>query len=449
VRSRRAWKWAVGVFGGMLALVCVIVLEAHLKASATFDWNDREVADKIAAIRARDWTRPPVPGTASPGNAWDLYRKAFASIEAIPREEADFVPEIAGDTPEGEEPEDEVLEAFYAAYQPLLEEIRLAVGSGRVDPAYPYEKGYDSDLTHLSRVIRSTRFLAGAMSLKYRSGHDAEALDLASVGLAMGQDTARGGPLVSRLVEMASVGIVVESVRPLFEDVDLQPSDLERFAVQLDRLENTRLPIKEFVEVEEVLLRAHLHHADWSKFTKSGFVSLGSAPESPVWPSWKLLFSKKLTRAAALSEVATYYHDLLAVCDGPAYSRPEAVSRVANRSRPSDNPLIRDFNRGDERFFKIEATRALDLTLLRVATALAWYEADKGKPPASLNDLVPRYISKVPDCPYTGTPLRYLPGKVWSIGGDLKDDGGVCDERFRGSPDQAGNDVVWWVRRKK
>ena len=23
------------------------------------------------------------------------------------------------------------------------------------------------------------------------------------------------------------------------------------------------------------------------------------------------------------------------------------------------------------------------------------------------------------------------------------------DERFRGSPDQAGNDVVWWVKRKK
>jgi hypothetical protein len=61
-------------------------------------------------------------------------------------------------------------------------------------------------------------------------------------------------------------------------------------------------------------------------------------------------------------------------------------------------------------------------------------------------NLVPRHLAVLIDCPYTGTPLRYAPGKVWSIGPDGKDDGGVpqVDE----DKEESDGDIVWDIHRK-
>jgi len=78
--------------------------------------------------------------------------------------------------------------------------------------------------------------------------------------------------------------------------------------------------------------------------------------------------------------------------------------------------------------------------------AIAWYEAEKGVYPAALNDLVPKYLPTVPDCPLTGLPLRYTAGKVWSVGADRKDDGGAHDDMA--SEEDSTGDIVWEVKRK-
>jgi len=58
----------------------------------------------------------------------------------------------------------------------------------------------------------------------------------------------------------------------------------------------------------------------------------------------------------------------------------------------------------------------------------AWMLEHDGKPPDSLDALVPDYLPELPVDPYDGKPLRYDKEKVWSVGEDLKDDGG----KFRG-----------------
>jgi hypothetical protein len=71
---------------------------------------------------------------------------------------------------------------------------------------------------------------------------------------------------------------------------------------------------------------------------------------------------------------------------------------------------------------------ALD-RLLVTQLALQAYKGEHGAYPAYLSDLVPRYLSRVPDDPFSdGQPLRYrrTGGKylLYSIGPDAKDDGG-------------------------
>jgi hypothetical protein len=64
-----------------------------------------------------------------------------------------------------------------------------------------------------------------------------------------------------------------------------------------------------------------------------------------------------------------------------------------------------------------------------VALALRLYRKERGRYPEDLQALAPKFLPSVPSDPYDGKPLRYRKlakgFKVWSVGGNRKDDGGV------------------------
>jgi hypothetical protein len=69
------------------------------------------------------------------------------------------------------------------------------------------------------------------------------------------------------------------------------------------------------------------------------------------------------------------------------------------------------------------------LRALQVRAAIGLYQRRHGKLPENLDALCPEFLPSVPLDPFSGKPLRYrLAGKgwvLWSVGPDLKDDGGV------------------------
>jgi hypothetical protein len=105
------------------------------------------------------------------------------------------------------------------------------------------------------------------------------------------------------------------------------------------------------------------------------------------------------------------------------------------------------------------ASVARDVTakgLAVTALAVERYRRDhNGEPPASLNDLVPRYLDAVPIDPRSGEPLRYINRAdrfiVYSIGANRVDDGGDRSPVTEGKSQPAGSvpvpkDVVLEVR---
>ena len=64
--------------------------------------------------------------------------------------------------------------------------------------------------------------------------------------------------------------------------------------------------------------------------------------------------------------------------------------------------------------------------LVLVGAALERYRVDAGRYPEKLGDLVPKYLTELPEDPYAGAPPRYQDGprRLWSVGPDGKDDGG-------------------------
>ena len=54
-------------------------------------------------------------------------------------------------------------------------------------------------------------------------------------------------------------------------------------------------------------------------------------------------------------------------------------------------------------------------TLLGLALAMARYEIEQGKLPPSLEDLLPRYLDAIPNCPHGNEPFEYTNGRVWCV----------------------------------
>ena len=74
-----------------------------------------------------------------------------------------------------------------------------------------------------------------------------------------------------------------------------------------------------------------------------------------------------------------------------------------------------------------------------MAVAAARYRAEKGRMPETLDALVPEYLSAVPRDPFDGKPLRMVTrdGRLvfYSIGLDMKDDGGAALDEKNGTGD--------------
>ena len=68
----------------------------------------------------------------------------------------------------------------------------------------------------------------------------------------------------------------------------------------------------------------------------------------------------------------------------------------------------------------------------RVILAMEAFKLEKGRLPASLNELVPDYLDAVPLDDFDGKPFRYNAAKklIYSVGEDLKDDGGTTKQEF-------------------
>ena len=69
---------------------------------------------------------------------------------------------------------------------------------------------------------------------------------------------------------------------------------------------------------------------------------------------------------------------------------------------------------------------------LRARLVLQAFRAEHGRLPDRLDQLVPAYLDAVPRDDFDGRPLRYDPQKrvVYSVGKDLKDDGGMTQEEI-------------------
>jgi hypothetical protein len=104
--------------------------------------------------------------------------------------------------------------------------------------------------------------------------------------------------------------------------------------------------------------------------------------------------------------------------------------------------LIPALSKSFETAARIEAGDAC----AQVAVAMTHYRLDHGNLPAHLADLVPAYLDTIPLDPFDGQPLRLVIRNnqwiIYSVGPDLKDNGGIANEN------RSGGNVIFTLKAK-
>lgn len=440
--KRRAWKWLLAIVGGMALIMAAILGDAYRRASATLESHRKDVTRKIELARSRPATRPPLGQDPVDENAWGLYVQVFEQVKALPKDVTEALPELDAELEFGDLPDDHLLHGLFASCGVRIELLERAARCRFVDPDFHFEAGQEMPLRWTGDSIRTARFLSGLISHHHRTGREGESLRLAALGLAMAQDVGRRGPVIASLIQWANESIFLDALKWIFlEGHGFSREDLEQFARQLEDLDRHRPTLADAWEAEDACTRQSLVHSDWEKFW-------GGMAREPVVPGWRCLYSRRITRAQALNEWSRLLERFRRLTLLPA--SPQRIAQLEALSVEIEghaNPMLRFVTSSHVRICQRDSVAALGRTLLRLSVAVARYQLDRGGDPDNLEALVPRYLSAIPSCPLTGEPFRCRDGRVWSIGIDRVDDGGVEGE-YGGLEDGGDADAVWTVRRR-
>jgi hypothetical protein len=414
------------------------IWDAQRRATAVFERHDRLVQDLISEIRGRPASRPRLFDPPLESDGWPHFEKALLAVEAMPQSDSDELPAMNGDIEFRADPEkvDEILQR----YASVLEELRVSGRSSRFVPQHRYEDAWSMDTACVSRSLRVARFLSDRATRAHQKIEDGAALESLLLGLSVGHDAARHGPIVSFLFQVICEGIAEWDLRELLAGHSLEPSELESFAGKLDLLWSRRPSLDQALQVEDALIRRGL--VDLGLERRSRGKDFGAME----CRSWRYLYSQRLAYAGALGEAQRLMERLQALSELPGPQRPAAADKLNSEAATSENPFIKLLLPGLSRLQLRDLVAQMSWTLMRVSVAIAWYESEHGRVPEKLQDLMPRYLPRVPGCPLTGKPLGYENGRVWSFGKNGIDDGGVPGKN--NDADDPDGDVVWLIRRE-
>ena len=435
--KRRIWfRVALGI-AVAVAIVLGVMIDLKRKASAILKRHEEATLAKVAEFRGRSWPRVVLFGQAAAGNRWDDFTKALDAFDAIPQADLDELPGFQDSDPDWK-PDPEKIDAVLARHQGCVDQLRAACRKDTLRPAYAYEQGYNMDLPYISKAMSASRYLAAAAERAHELGRDREAADHAVLALSVGQDTGVGGPVINRLVEFACEQHAIRAMRKIVAGHALSAGELQELGTTLDRLWASRPRQLESFEIEDSTSRLGL------------VMALNDPAAGTLWggpaKSWRYFFSANLLMAEALNEYEIFFAEAARLDPLRGPELLEAAQALERKTKRSRNPIVAGAIPALARGFRRDAITGMNWNLMRTSVALAAYEKEHGAWPAKLEDLVPRYLPRIANCPMSGQPVRLAPGKVWAFGGDGDDDGGraLVDE----DREDDDGDVVWTVKRR-
>ena len=406
---KRTWKLLCGLAAAVFVVIAVFFAWIQTVASRRWAELEARVPVLIAEARARDPRRPPRSGEAVPGNAWTEYSQALTAIKAL--NAADLGSFVARDL----KADRAKAEAAVAAYEANL--AFLAAGARRAEGTYPYafEKGFAADMPGLLETQKLANLAVSKARLLAEAGKGKEAMELVLDLLWCAADQGRNTVVIGEMISSANLALALDEIRAMAVDPAVKDVDWTAVGSALMLLDSIWPDHGESLLNESVTAAAGLGKEDAKALFGEG---LG------VLSAWRFGFSARLLIADAMDTHVDAMRRLAAA--GRSWPESERVAKeVAVEVEGSSNPITRLMTQGMMATHRVGFERRAQLGLLRMAVAIR-----AGAAPPELDD------------PFGGK-LRSDATKLWSLGQDGDDDGGIGAWR----PAQTG-DIVLHLKKK-
>jgi hypothetical protein len=389
-----------------------------------------------AGVRWYTATRNPqvhIPAVTLPNpNAYDLYVKAGEKL--VRKDDIDRT--SSKPNPDGMKPltltEREKLIADNAE---ILSLLRAGLKLPYLEPA---QTDPNAPTPHWAKFRASARLLKAAGDVQNERGDTLSAMNTYVDGVAIGQQISRGGPLIARLVAIACQAIDRKPIWSALEKWDA--ATLKAGAKRMEAVTNSHVPFGETMTAEKYFGQRSMalgfqsddEMAKTLRSLDSGNddgMDLNDDSDPPIsalerlrvqglymaWPKQKIYNNYTAYMDAMIAQSALPYAQVKA---GPTLP-----------ADPINGILLPIF---DKARFKNTASSETQNALLTITLALRAYQAEHGGAfPATLAELCPTYLNRLPDDPFAltvGTPFRYYrtaKGYVlYSIGPDGVDNHG-------------------------
>ena len=425
---RRAWIFVAGC----VTLPGLILLWAHLAAVSTIERLEREMEAEIARWRSEGHPRPPLFGDPLPDDAIDHYRRAAARVRALTAGQMKIFYEVYGADPLKELPASDLADLRSLA-RLCAEDVILGLRCA----AFHRDRDYESGMRrfHVDAISEAWDPLLAGAEAERREGDAATALRHLTAVLGLYGDASRGVETY-HLTTLPPLDLPFRFWQRILGGPPLPAAELERALRALDRIEAALPTAFDALRHQHVLERIDLvlayrgRERNWASETEL---------------SWRHAGSRALLTCELLRALERQKADLDELVHLPLRERV-AAGRTHDREY-FDGPHI-----GEDRLWMgiqdslwRDVVIRLQLRLMRAATAAAWHEADTGRLPAALEELVPRRLAEIPICPMSGAPFRYADGRLWAFGFDRDDDGGRPVPEDKHYEDDG--DVLWTLKR--
>lgn len=368
-------------------------------------------------------------------NAAQLYLQAFDAFQD-PEDLFDLTPVVGmADLPDRSEafPEEmkKAAEAYLDANARAL--VLLHEAAARTKCRYPIDITdiYGTADDHLTRMRQAARLLSLEAIIHAENQRPEMASEALVAGLAVGWSLHDEPLHISQVVWIACMGITYRSLERVLNRTAMSDVALASLADTLARGESTPETRRRVIELE---LRIDLAALDdgvpfWPLVHRNVTYlgpTLNAALRGLKIVTYKW-FGRHLERAAytqlmlRLMEVNEQeFPGRLDTYDSLVDELPALPEWCA----PGSNPVFRTL----KRTATSEAGCIASIRVARAAVAVEQYRLAKGGLPNNLSELVPEYLTEIPEDPFDGEPLRYrqTPGgyTVYSIGQDRQDDDG-------------------------
>ncbi|HEX7899744.1 MAG TPA: hypothetical protein VF950_18390 [Planctomycetota bacterium] len=367
----------------------VLFWDVQRRAAESIEAHRREVDATFSQGQDQRRGRPPVFDPPAPGNAWDAYAAALKEIHDSPGNQA----YILSNNLKLDDPAEEL-----AAQQGVLDRLRAAFRQ----PATP-STDPEKFTEHTLGILRYLTEIAERLAA---NGRDRASMDVLIVVFALGQDYIRFGTeeFASQSFLFLTFGAMA-GLRAL-DGHGLGSADLDVLCASFDQLAPTRPTLSQTIEWGRL---------EWKRVTLSQ-----ALPDEALLKerTWKDFGSRTLFHARVLSEIDAHHLANAEWGRRPSWERVKPNPRALETCAAAAEYFNTHFCCVSDLDYHKEVDALEHLALLRIAMALAWHEAEKGKPAASLQALLPRYLKEVPVSPLDGKPFGYADGVLSSR--DLK-----------------------------